>query len=85
MAVKINLSNDRATNRKKFKELELLLNESELFTLAEEKRIPVPSNEYNPNGYTHESAKFDGNKIIITKKDDYFRFNHDCEIQYYSL
>ena len=71
MAVKINLSNDGATNRKKLKELELLLNECELFTLAEEKRIPVSSNEYNPNGYTHESAKFDGNKIIIMKKDDY--------------
>ena len=79
MAVKINLSNDGATNRKKLKELELLLNECELFTLAEEKRVPVPSNDYNPNGYTHESAKFDGSKIIITKKDDYFRFNHDCE------
>ena len=78
MAVKINLSNDGATNRKKLKEL--LLNECELFTLAEEKRISVPFNEYNPNGHTHESAKFDGNKIIITKKDDYFRFNHDCEI-----
>ena len=70
MAVKINLSNDGTTNRKKLKELELLLNECELFTLAEEKSIPVPSNEYNPNGYTHESAKFDGNKITITKKDD---------------
>ena len=80
MAIKIRgLSNDGATNRKKLKELELLLNECELFTFAEEKRIPVPSNDYNPNGYTHESANFDGSKIIITKKDDYFRINHDCD------
>ena len=79
MAVKINLSNDGATNGKKLKELELLLNECELFTLAEEKRIPVPSNDYNPNGYTRESAMFDGSKIIITKKDGYFRFNHGYE------
>ena len=36
MAVKINLSNDGATNWKKLKELELPLNECELFTLAED-------------------------------------------------
>ena len=73
-ATKINFTN----NRMKLKELEILLNDCELFTLAEEKRVPVKSTELNPDGYTHESAKFDGSKIVITKKDDYFKFNADC-------
>ena len=77
-ATKINFTNDGTNNRMKLKELELLLNDCELFTLAEEKRVPVKSTELNPDGYTHESAKFDGSKIIITKKDDYFKFNADC-------
>ena len=44
----------------KLRELELLLNDCELFTLAEEKRTSVKSIESNSNGYTHESAKVDG-------------------------
>ena len=78
MAGEINFTNDGTRNRPKLKELELLLNDCELFTLAEGKRIPTISSIYNPDGYTHESAKFEGGKIVTTKKDDYFKFNADC-------
>ena len=77
-AGKINFTNDGNNNRMKLRELELLLNDCELFSLAEETRIPINSTESNPDGYTHESARVDGSKIIITKKDDYFKLNADC-------
>ena len=77
-ADKINFTNDGTSNRTKLKELDLLLNDCELFTLAEEKRLPAVASEHNPDGYTHEMAKVIGNKIVITKKDDYFKFNADC-------
>ena len=77
-AGKINFTNDGNNNRMKLRELELILNDCELYSLAEETRVPVKSSESNPDGYTHESAKIDGKKIIITKKDDYFKINADC-------
>lgn len=77
-ADKINFTNDGNSNRTKLKELNLLLNDCELLTLAEEKRLPAAESESNPYGYTHESAKITGGKIIITKKDDYFKFDADC-------
>lgn len=47
-ATKINFTNDGTNNRMKLKELELLLNDCELFTLAKVKRVPVKSTELNP-------------------------------------
>ena len=77
MASKVNFTNDGSNNRSKLKELELILNDCELYSLAEGKRNPLPSTSSNPDGYTQESAKFDGTKIVITKKDDYYRWSTD--------
>lgn len=54
MAGKLNFTNDGNNNRTKLKELELLLNDCELYNLAEGKRTPMKSSESNPDGYTHE-------------------------------
>ena len=77
-AIKINISNDGVNNRSKLADLNIILNECDLFSLAEGSRKPVASSEWNPNGYTHDYAKNIDGIIKIIKKDDYFKYSDDC-------
>ena len=70
-------SNNSNANRETLKALNTLLNECMLFTLVQGTRPAPVFSTYNTFGYTPDSVRKVGAEIIMTPRDDLFKYAHD--------